>query len=516
MTACQEFILVGRRSFVLGSMMAAIAASAGSAADAPPIIRVRDGLVRGRRSDAALAFTGIPFAEPPMGALRFCPPRRPRPWSGILDATRPANVPPQDLDPALPQTAPISEDCLQLNVWAPRAPGPHPVFVWIYGGGNSSGSISLPPYQGETFARDGIVFVSCNYRVGVLGFLELGDITGAEERGSGNIALRDLILALEWVRDNVAAFGGDATNITLGGQSAGAWNCAALMALPPAQGLFHRCILASGGADMVHTPESAGEFARRFVSRLGGEQRLRSAPIADLLQAQAEAKVDSTNPLPFRPVVDGNFLSAKPIELLRRGNARSITTMVGHTHDESRYLMTPAQADSPEASKLLMHLDPSRLPGIMDAYQRASPGSSRGETMLRILSADLIGIPALRIAEAQVSSGARTYYYDLRYAIPSGPFGPYSAHGIDVPLIFELTDTSFARTVFGYSLADRAMATAVHGTWVSFIKTGHPGEKLPAWPPYDLVERSTMSVSSHSSVSKDPTKEERVIWANLV
>jgi para-nitrobenzyl esterase len=410
----------------------------------------------------------------------------------------------------------MSEDCLQLNVWTPRMPGPHPVFVWIFGGGNASGSISLPPYQGETFARDGIVFVSCNYRVGALGFLELGDITGPEDEGSGNNALRDLILALEWVRDNIGEFGGDAENVTVGGQSAGAFNCASLMAIPSAQGLFHRTILASGGADVTNSTKRAADFARHFVACLGGSQHLRSAPVTDLLKAQKEVEAWWPIPMPFRPVVDGKFLPDVPIQRLRRGSASSITTMVGHTHDESRYLYTPAQAVGLPVRKRLLHLPEAELPSIIEAYQRAFPGEASEDIMLRILSADLIGIPSLRIAEAQASSGAKTYYYDMSYVVPSGPFGRYSAHGIDVPLIFELLDTSFARTTFGYRAADLPMAIKVHAAWVSFIKTGRPGAQLPDWPPYELKRRYTMTVATDSMVLRDPAAAERPIWTGLM
>jgi para-nitrobenzyl esterase len=509
--------VVGRRGFVLGGTIAAVfAAAGGGAADSSPIVRIRDGLVRGRITNGVRAFTGIPYAEPPAGPLRFSPPRPARSWSGELDATHPARVPPQDIDPALPPAMPISEDCLQLNVWTPQAPGPHPVFVWIYGGGNASGSISLPAYQGESFARDGVVCVSCNYRLGVLGFLELGEITGPEDAGSGNNALRDQVLVLEWVRDNIAAFGGDPLNLTVGGQSAGAWNCATLMALPAANGLFRRTILASGGADTAYTPDRATEFAERFVARLGGKQRLRKASIAELLTAQKAAQADSTDLMVFRPVIDGTYLPATPIELLRRGSARSVTTMVGHTHDEIRYLLTPAQAESPASEKLLRHVDPSTLPSIISAYARAFPDATRGERMLRIFSADLVGIPSLRIAEAQASLGAKVYYYQLSYAIRGGPFGAYSAHGIDVPLIFERVDTDFARNVFGYTAADLPMAKRVHDTWISFIKTGNPGEALSTWPPYDLAHRYTMTIAASSQVSVDPEGTERAIWEGVI
>ncbi len=509
--------MVGRRRFVLGGAMAVFFAAADSrAADSPPVVRIRDGLVRGRLTDSVRAFTGIPYAQPPVGPLRFCPPRPPLPWSGQLDATRPTQVPPQDTDPALPQAMPMSEDCLQLNVWTPRAPGPHPVLVWIYGGGNGTGSSNLPPYQGETFARDGVVCVSCNYRVGVLGFLELAEITGPEDAGSGNNALRDQVLVLKWVRDNIAAFGGDPLNVTVGGQSAGAWNCATLMALPAATGLFHRAILASGGADMVYTPDQAHEFARQFVARLGGRQRLRIASIPELITAQRAAQANASNPIVFRPVIDGDYLPAKPIELLRRGSARSVTTMVGHTSDEIRYLFSPADADSPAARKLLLHLDSSALPSMSSAYARAFPDATPGERMLRILSADWVGIPTLRVAEAQASLGAKVYYYHLSYSIPGGPFGAYSPHGIDVPLIFERVDTNFARTVFGYTSGDLPMAKRVHDTWVSFIKTGSPGEHLPTWPAFDLDQRYTMTIAASSRVTADLDQVERAIWVGLI
>ena len=508
--------MVGRREFMLGSAVAAVvAATSGRAANPRSTVRIRDGLVRGRLANGGRAFTGIPYAQPPMGALRFCAPRPVQPWAGELDATRPAQVPPQDMDPALPQTGVMSEDCLQLNVWTPQESGPHPVLVWIYGGGNATGSSSLPPYQGETFARDGVVCVSCNYRVGVLGFLELGEVTGPQDAGSSNNALRDQVLVLEWVKHNIAAFGGDPQNVTLAGQSAGAWNCATLMALPAAKGLFRRAILASGGADTVYTPDHAHEFARQFVAQLGGRHRLRSASISELLSAQKAAQANASTLIVFRPTIDGEYLPAPPIELLRRGCAGSVTTMVGHTQDELRYFFTPEAADNPASQRLLLHLNTASLPPMISAYQRAFPDIPRGERMLRLLSADLIGIPSLRVAEAQASSGAKVYYYHLRYAIASGPFGACSPHGIDVPLIFEHVDTAFARTVFGYSSADLPMAKRVHDTWVSFIKTDSPGKDLSAWPPFDLTERRTMTIGVNCEVSPDPDQAERALWRGL-
>ena len=224
------------------------------------LVETRCGAVRGRFVNGIRVFTGIPYAEPPVGSLRFEAPRPVTSWPGEFDATVRAATPPQNADPPLPPVTAISENCLQLNVWAPQAPGPHPVFVWIYGGGNQTGASSLPVYEGEQFARDGVICVTFNYRVGVFGFLELGGINGSAGAGSGNNALRDQILALQWVQENIAAFGGDPRNVTIGGQSAGAWNCSTLISVAATKGLFQQVIIASGGGDAVYTPDRATEF----------------------------------------------------------------------------------------------------------------------------------------------------------------------------------------------------------------------------------------------------------------
>jgi para-nitrobenzyl esterase len=485
-------------------------------ANSSTVVTTASGSVRGRILRGVRQFTGIPYAEPPIGPLRFKAPLPAKPWPGELDATQPAATPPQDADPAMPPVVPIAEDCLQLNVWAPLSPGSYPVLVWIYGGGNSSGASNQPPYQGERFARDGVVCVSINYRVGVLGFLELGTVPGASDAGSGNNALRDQVLALQWIRDNIAAFGGDPQNVTIAGQSAGAWNCATLLVLPAAKGLFHRAILASGAADAVYSLERAADFGSRFVARLGGAHRLYEASVQEILAAQHATQAEFPEPLPFLPVVDGKFLPAEPLALLRTGVASAVTTMVGHTHDEARYIFDAAHADSPVARKMLRHVSAAVLPTIMDRYQRAFPDLSPGERMLRILSADLVGIPTLRIAEAQVGSGATVYYYHLRYAVAHGPFGSYSPHGIDVPLIFEHVDTAFARNVFGYSAGDLPMAQRVHTAWVSFIQSGKVTAGLPHWPAYDLSRRRVMTiVGPDPGVVDDPERVERDIWAGI-
>lgn len=515
--------MIRRRQFMWGSLLAAVAPHSHALLPADPVIATRAGPVRGRVIDGIQVFTGIPFAKPPVGELRFAAPRPAEAWSGVLDASRPAATPPQNIDPAIPPVAPISEDCLQVSVWAPARAGPHPVLVWVFGGGNQTGASNQPVYQGDTFARDGVVFVSLNYRVGVLGYLELGRILGPEASGSGNNALRDQLLALEWVRDNIAAFGGDPRNVTIAGQSAGAWGVATLMALPAADGLFHRAIVASGNAAGTYSLERAADFAELFVKHLGGASpadqwanRLRTAPVSELLSAQQLAQGEFPDLVPFRPVVDGSFLPATPIECFRAGVARQVATLLGHTHDEYRYFRSAAQLGGPLQRNMLATMDPQALAPIVSAYRAAFPLLTEGERQLKILGAEVFTIPALRIAEALSAHGGTAYFYNIHYPIANGPFGLASPHGMDVPLIFDKLDTSFATKVFGYTPQDAPMAKRVHDVWVSFIKHGTPRIPQLSWPAYEPRHRATMVLANPPSVVDDTDGVERRIWQGLL
>jgi para-nitrobenzyl esterase len=505
---------VKRRDFLLGVGVAALPGAGWSGEHAEPLVRLRSGAVRGRLVHGVRVFTGIPYARAPVGELRFKPPRPAPAWQGEFAAVEPARTPPQPIDPSLPPANSLSEDCLQLNVWAPDGPGPFPVLVWIYGGGNSTGASNLPAYQGDTFARNGVVFVSLNYRVGVLGFLELGGVLGPQARGSGNNALRDQLLALKWVQENIGAFGGNPQKVTLAGQSAGAWNCATLLSLPSAKGLFQQAIVASGGADSVFTPVQADTFARLFLDHLGGQERLLRASTSELLDAQHRAQEASEAFIPFRPVIDGDFLPDVPLSLLRSGAARGITTMVGHTRDEYRTFLSPSKATAPISQNMLLHLPLKDLPHYEQAYQAAFPTLTPGERMVKLLGDETLGLPSLKLAEAQAAVGAPVYNYLLTYSLEHGPFGKFSAHGIDVPLFFDHVHTEFARNVFGFRPADRPMAERVHAAWIDFIKTGQINTGLPRWSRYDLKDRHTMLIDTKSSVAADVESVQRSIWLN--
>ena len=248
-----------------------------------------------------------------------------------------------------------------------------------------------------------------------------------------------------------------------------------------------------------------------FVDELGGKQRLLNAPVEEILKAQREA--DSIfGSIPFRPVIDGGFLASVPLDAVRAGAARHIRMMIGHTHDEYRTFLSATQAESIVTQRMLLHHAAEDLPPILEAYRAAFPDLSPGDRVLRLLGAEYLAMPTLWMAEAQASGGGGVYYYNLRYSIPSGPFGSYCPHGIDIPLIFEHIDTVFARNVFGYSSQDMTMARLVHAAWVSFIKVGRIIEGLPGWPTYDLRHRLCMVIDRESAVLADAERDERRIW----
>jgi para-nitrobenzyl esterase len=239
--------------------------------------------------------------------------------------------------------APCSEDCLYLNVWTPSEPGPHPVFVWIYGGGNISGATSEPIYDGRNFARSGVVCVTVGYRVGAFGFLELGELLGAEFRGSGNNAIRDQILALQWVRDNIGAFGGDPSRVTVGGESAGGKSVSALLATPSARGLFHAAIIESGGGQTVHDVEQANSVTellmRQLRSIVSASDALFVASATELLTAEQRTLAAYPRSFAFRAVVDGQTLPDQPLRAVVTGASHDIRVLIGSNRDESLLFM---------------------------------------------------------------------------------------------------------------------------------------------------------------------------------
>ncbi len=319
--------------------------------DGAPEVRVAGGRLRGRMDGGVAAFLGIPYAAPPFEARRMRPPEPPAPWEGVRDATGYGPTCPKDDDgpesaELFPEVTIPGEDCLNLNVWTP-GPGRSglPVLVWIHGGMFVKGSGALPAHRGVSFARDGVVCVTINYRLGAEGFLHLGD-------GTANLGLLDQIAALEWVRDNIAAFGGDPGRVTVAGQSAGAMSVVTLMAMPRAAGLFHGAIAQSGAAAQTLTAETAAGVAARLAGSLGiapTGDAFRAVPVGRLTRAASELvrQVQSASDpsqwesLPFAPVIDGDTLPGHPLDALRAGAGAGVPLLAGWNRDDTRIGLVP-------------------------------------------------------------------------------------------------------------------------------------------------------------------------------
>jgi para-nitrobenzyl esterase len=448
------------------------------------------GRLHGTQNANARIFLGIPFAQPPVGILRFRAPLPARPWRGVRAATTQPPAPMQ----AGPEQ--ISEDCLYLNVFAPKSKGPHPVFVWIYGGGNNAGSASNPSFEGSNFARDGVVCVVINYRVGALGFLELGD-------GSGNNGIRDQVQALRWVRENIASFGGDPQQVTVGGQSAGAKNVAALMASPDAKGLFQRAIMESGSAQTVHTTQQAQVVTAMMMKQANvSANQLRALDVHVLLEAQRRVLAAYPANYPFRPVVDGSFLPDVPLKQIAKGSA--VDLLLGTNRDEMVAFLDPAHAAEPLNQKELGNMRIEALTPLEGAYKSAFPALSIADIHIRMLTAEEYWIPSVRIAEVRSGQRAQTFMYRFDHSPARGPFAKKSAHGSESPFVWDHAKPE-----------TQALAAKVHAAWVAFIRGGHPqATGLPSWPVYQTAKRETMILDDQSHVEPDPNRAEREIWNN--
>jgi para-nitrobenzyl esterase len=477
-------------------------------------------------------FRGIPYARAPIGEHRFRPAEPAVPWAGVLAATQPGPAAPQPSEDPISSILPgmmpehTSEDCLRLDLYAPAGDGGppgRPVMVWVHGGAFVIGSGSLPTYDASLLAAEqGVVVVSPNYRLGALGFLHLPDAGVA-----ANCGLSDLVQALQWVRQNVAVFGGDPGNVTLFGESAGAGAILHLLVAPAAAGLFRRAILQSPGVSQVVEPPQAGLVAERFLRRIGGVSRLWSATVDEVVVAQTSAVEDlagSAGAMPFHPVVDGSFLPEAPLSGLARGRAASVSTLIGTTAEEMQLFASAGMARL-DLQQLVSALRPvvtaatGRDPGpaaveaLVRKYESwtAAWGGGPAEVWAAVATDGLMRLPVERAADAQAEHQPHTYVYNFAWR-PGGRAAPLRAcHAIDLPFAFGTFDKEGWAEFLGAGAGARRVSTAMRAAWASFARDGSPSI-AGGWPPWEPAVRTTLVLDDPPICVADPSAERRAAW----
>ncbi|MFP5204388.1 MAG: carboxylesterase/lipase family protein [Acidobacteriota bacterium] len=508
--------LLSRRNFLSTAPFAALAFRAGRlqalAPSVPLAVRTPLGPLVGEEEDGVRIFRGVPFAQPPVGPLRFRPPVPLKPWTGPRDATRFAAAAMQTGAPAFPR----SEDCLYLNVWSPARPGPHPVYVWIHGGGFTNGSSFDPMFNGSMLAREGIVCVTLAYRLGIFGFLEMAPLLGPSYAGSANNGVRDIMAALEWVRQNIESLGGDPQRVTLGGESAGAKLTCVLLGAPSAKTLFQQGISESGGAERVatqHESERVGQaFGKQWKARTGKPfAALATAPAASLLPVQVQFTREWPHHFPLRPRLETSLLPRLPVEAMTAGLTRGRRLLIGTNLQEAALFIGPHPAHDASAANL-GNLPLPQFLAVYRKYRQIYPHLSDEQRRIRALTAEEYWVPSLRAADAFAQGGGTAWMYRLDFHEGSGRLGAYAFHSLDLRLVWDRPSAAAADPQ-----TEASLARTMHDAWCAFLRGQAPAASgLPPWPPYSPGRRPTMIFNTRSRVEDRPNEAELRLWDGVM
>jgi para-nitrobenzyl esterase len=482
-----------------------------------PVVRTAAGQVRGRAENGIAVFRGIPFAQPPVGDLRFAAPRPARAWDGVREAAMFGPPPPQSAFLLTP-TAPVApgadpDDWLTVNVFSPD-PGAArlPVMVWIYGGAYRFGASSLTGYDGTALARQNVVVVTFNHRIGVEGYAYLPGVPA-------NRGLLDQVAALGWVRENIAAFGGDPDRVTVFGESAGAGAIASLLVMPAADGLFRRAI-AQSVPGTFFSPALAADITAAIAAEAGLPPAAEAFAAVDPARLAAASDAVrpadhgerwgpvSRTPTPFSPVVDAEVLPVAPWRALAAGVGRGVDLIAGHNRDEYRLFIELSRQrgkiTDEEATDALRALAGGASGEA--AYRDGYPGAT-AETLFELVISDwLFRMPTLHLAQAHAAAGGHTFLYQVSLEASEGGFG--ACHAIDVPLVFGVY-AGLGRMLFGAEPPASAVALGdlMRSQWASFAASGDPG-----WPPYAPGRRLTRIFDDPPDVVPYPEEASLHIW----
>lgn len=492
-------------------------------------VETADGLLDGRRETGIDVFLGIPYAAPPIGARRFRPPASLEAWSGVRDAREFGHAAPQielpgGVLPAL-SPGPQSEDCLHLNVFTPRAErGKRPVMVWFHGGAFTIGSGGQAIYDGRHLARRGdVVVVTCNYRLGALGFLDLEARFGEDFAGSANLGLADQIAALRWVRTNIERFGGDPGRVTVFGESAGAMSVSSLLASPAADGLFRRAIPQSGTAGHLLDRESAARVVDRFLRELGHDDpaALRELPVDAILAAQQRCDLhvgEYDALLAFQPTVGVGVLPRHPLDALHTG----VELLTGTTSDEWRlFQFLNPKLRNLDAKGLEERVErrvgAERAAALLESYRAEAPDAEPSELFCRLETDRVFRVPMLRLAAAHSAGGGAVRVYEFAWKSPAARGRLGACHAIEIPFVFGTLDARGMARFSGSGPEAEALRDRVMDAWLGFARDGDPRHpELPDWPLHDPATRPTLVFDRKCRVDLAPRDVTFRAWDGLL
>ena len=525
------------------SAVPAAASRAGAGAGTPPdgqsvVVKTTHGQLRGVRNGGLVIFKGVPYAGSPAGEGRFKAPPRLTPWTGVRDALVYGPQAIQPPDPGWPKEwtqAASSEDCLVLNVWTPGTGDgkKRPVMFYSHGGGFATGNGGAevwPQYlnhDGAALARSyDVVVVTHNHRLGLLGYLHLGDLLGEEYAASGVAGMLDIAAALQWTGDNAEAFGGDPGNVMIWGESGGGAKTATLTAMPRAKGLFHRASIESGPTLRLTPPEAATETTRRVLAALGLTEKqareLVKLPAEKLRDVQQQ--MSGTNPMMVGPVVDGQHVPTHPYDPVAPAVSANVPLIVGTNKDES--IMFLQRGDLPAFSlddaslrERLKARFGDKADRVLEVHRRERPGASPTDLFVAITTGQWMWHNAIVLAERKAAlAAAPVFMYQFAYesevrSPPASAYPTKAAHAMEMAFKFNHPETS---PEAGRRPERFPAARNMSAAWAAFARAGNPSHPgIPAWPAYDTQRRATMVLDAECRVVDDPHREERLLWQEI-
>jgi len=487
-------------------------------------ITTQQGILHGTANNDVRVWRGIPYAQPPVGDLRFKAPQPVQSWEGIRNATAFGSIAPQPKD-GMSSSGIQSEDCLFLNIWSPKnTAGKKPVMFWIHGGGFVIGAGSDGMYEGSKMSKNGdVVVVTINYRLGPLGFLYLDQFSNDSIRFDNNLGLRDQVAALKWVNENIEAFGGDPANITIFGESAGANSVLCLLAAPSAKGLFQKAIVQSAAAVGETSKENAIKMTNEYLKLLN----LGADNISELFKTSTETLLEAGNKLfekvihevgdliTFAPVYGTDFLPLPPSEAIAKGFALGIPVMIGTNKDEANlFAKTNPPLIKPEEETINKYMNSTGKGDHLKDITSMYPGYPSPSSILSMITDGVFQVPAYYIADAQ-SNFASAYSYRFDWtSFPIRLIGLGACHGMELPFVFSSFNSDEGKRIMRFSSNRkvRQLSKVIQKSWTNFAYTGSPDDGNITWTPYNTLSRSTMIFNNTLQVVSDPIAKLREGW----